>query len=243
MVPDIIVLVPYRNREKHKNFFERHIKYVLEGKNYEYFFCHQCDNRSFNRGAIKNIGFMAIKKKYPDHYKTITITFNDVDCLPFYPNQLDYKTTTGTIKHYYGFKYALGGIVSITGQDFEKMNGYPNYWSWGYEDNSLNDRAIHNNIIVDRSVFYDILDEDIIHFQHGYKRNFNNKMPKYYLKNKLIGGLNTLHNVNFSIKDNFIDITNFECELKENITGYHDLRNGMKHKIERGAGLMSMRFI
>jgi hypothetical protein len=41
-------------------------------------------------------------------------------------NLINYATTVGNIKHFYGFTFTLGGIVSITGEDFEKMNGYLN---------------------------------------------------------------------------------------------------------------------
>ena len=44
-----------------------------------------------------------------------------MDTLPFH-KIFDYDTTEGTIKHYYGFTYALGGIVVIKGSDFEKTN-------------------------------------------------------------------------------------------------------------------------
>ena len=47
----------------------------------------------------------------------------------------------------------LGGIVSITAGDFEKINGFPNLWSWGYEDNALNQRAKFHNITIDEVSF------------------------------------------------------------------------------------------
>ena len=53
----------------------------------------------------------------------------------------DYQTELGTVKHYYGFETALGGIVVIKGADFEKINGYPNYWGWGLEDAALQHRC------------------------------------------------------------------------------------------------------
>ena len=48
----------------------------------------------FNRGATKNIGFLAMK--YPDTYKQITFVFNDVDTIPNKKNLFNYKTRKGT---------------------------------------------------------------------------------------------------------------------------------------------------
>ena len=84
-IPKRVFIVPYRNRVQHKFFFSKYMSFILEDKDdYEIYFSHQCDARTFNRGAIKNIGFIAIKNKYPEHYKDITFIFNDVDTIPFY---------------------------------------------------------------------------------------------------------------------------------------------------------------
>jgi len=142
--PKVVFIVPYRNRPQHKFFFSNYLKTILEDSylkdDYEIYFSHQCDIRAFNRGATKNIGFLAIKEKYPNDYKNITFVFNDIDTIPF-ANIFNYETNSGVVKHFYGFDYALGGIVAVKGSDFEKINGYPNFWGWGMEDNVLQTRC------------------------------------------------------------------------------------------------------
>ena len=67
MVPKIIFIVPYRDRIQHKHFFDVYMKHILEDipKNtYEIYYAEQNDKRPFNRGAMKNIGFMAMMEKY-----------------------------------------------------------------------------------------------------------------------------------------------------------------------------------
>jgi hypothetical protein len=144
---------------------------LLEGKDYEIFFVHQFDNRSFNRGAMKNIGFLSAKTKYPN-YKDINFVFNDVDTIPF-NDIFDYQTTEGVVKHYYGFEHALGGIVVIKGSDFEKINGFPNCWGWGSEDTSLQKRCIAHKIKIDRSDFKCIGNPQILQLFDGVERIIN----------------------------------------------------------------------
>jgi len=178
--PEIIFIVPYRDREPHKHFFSEYMNRVVmsdhvKNKDYAIYFVEQKDTRPFNRGAMKNIGFLAIKYKYPLHYRDITFVFNDVDTIPHKKNVLNYKTNHGTIKHFYGFTFALGGIFSITGADFERIEGFPNFWGWGCEDNCIYDRAIQNGIYVDRSTFFKIGDMNILHIYDGVVRNICRK--------------------------------------------------------------------
>lgn len=199
-IPEIVFIIPYRNRPYQKYFFINYTQTILEnsGINYEIYFSHQCDIRAFNRGGVKNIGFLAIKNKYPQHYQNITFVFNDIDTIPF-SNILDYKTTNGIVKHFYGFNYALGGIVSFTGHDFELTNGYPNYWGWGMEDNVLQKRCEQIGLQIDRTQFYKIGSPEILHLFDGVSRIINRKDPWRATHDNGIDGIKTIHKLKYSI--------------------------------------------
>jgi hypothetical protein len=201
-VPLVVFIVPYRNRPQHKFFFSNYMTSILKssdlGSSYEIYFSHQCDARSFNRGATKNIGFLAVKEKYPNDYQNITFVFNDIDTVPF-SNIFDYITSSGMVKHFYGFKYALGGIVSITGKDFELVNGYPNFWGWGMEDNVLQKRCESAGLIVNRDQFYPIGSPDILQLFDGVSRLINKKDPWRATHDNGIDGLKTIHKLDYEI--------------------------------------------
>ena len=209
MVPKIIFIVHYRDRIQHKHFFDVYMKHILEDipKNtYEIYYAEQNDKRPFNRGAMKNIGFMAMMEKYKQHYQDITFVFHDVDSLPYKKNIINYETTRGTIKHFYGFEHLLGGIVSITGHDFKLINGFPNFWTWGYEDNILQSRALKANLTIDRSTFFKINNPNILHFFHGSTRNHDITMTGNHKTNS---GIKTIFDLNYTIHNNTICINHF----------------------------------
>ena len=198
-IPKRIFIVPYRNRIQHKFFFSKYMNFLLEDMDdYEIYFSHQCDARTFNRGAVKNIGFIAAKNKYPEHYKDITFIFNDIDTMPFY-KIFDYATTDGIVKHYYGFKFTLGGIVVIKGSDFENLNGYPCFWGWGMEDNSLQKRCQAIGLKIDRSLFYEIGSPEILQLFDGVSRIISKKDPWRGEYDNGIDGLRTISQLKYNI--------------------------------------------
>ena len=214
------------------------MKYILEDydkNDYEIYYSFQNDNRPFNRGATKNIGFIALKNKYINNYKNITFVFNDVDTLPYKKNTLNYITKQGIIKHFFGFTFALGGIVSITGADFEKIGGFPNNWGWGFEDNALNDRALKNNIIIDRNTFFHIKSPEIIQIRSSEIRTISNNENIKFYKKQLNETYNNINNLNYTFdEDNtdntdnnefIINITNFTTLTHPNSSNYfnHDV--------------------
>ena len=200
-VPKRVFIVPYRNRVQHKFFFSKYMSFILEDSDdYEIYFSHQCDARTFNRGGVKDIGFIAIKNKYPRHYKDITFIFNDIDTIPF--NKIfDYQTTHGIVKHYYGFKYALGGIVVMKGADFEKINGFPCFWGWGMEDNALQKRCDRAGLTVDRSIFYNIGSPEMLQLFDGISRIISKKDPWRGEHDNGVDGLRTITQLKYNIDE------------------------------------------
>ena len=168
--------------------------------------------------VCKNIGFIAIKKKYPNDYKDITFVFNDIDTLPALKNTFNFITTKGTVKHFYGFTYALGGIFSITGGDFEKCNGFPNNWGWGLEDNAMHDRTLLYELKIDRSQFVPLNSKLVIHLYDHPNRIINNKEPGNYLHKNLRDNLNNINELNYEIVRNSVSDTPMDSETSTKIS-------------------------
>jgi hypothetical protein len=230
--PKCVFIVPYRDREEHYKFFSNQMKIILEDyspEDYKIYYIHQCDARNFNRGAMKNIGFLMLKHKYPNDYKNITIVFNDVDTIPIRKNLIDYNTRPGVVKHHYGFTYTLGGIFSIKGSDFEKVNGFPNFWAWGYEDNLINQRVTQANITIDRSEFYGIGDKNIIRLNDGNLRQVNRDEFNRYMQLTREGFPN-IYNLEYEIDETsgFVNVFHFTTNHAANsqANSIHNLIDG-----------------
>jgi hypothetical protein len=217
-VPKYVFIVPYRDREPHRVFFSTYIYKVMEDvppEDWMFYFVHQNDKRPFNRGAMKNIGFLALKTAYPNDYKNIIFIFNDVDTLPYDKNVLNYHTEYGVIKHFYGFHFALGGIFSVRGVDFERINGFPNYWAWGGEDNLIHERAKQFGLTIDRSNFFTIGNMKILQFADGLKRLIcRDELATSIMPNNS-DGLSKLTNVTSVIYNDthMIDVTSFDTYI------------------------------
>ena len=205
MIPELVFIIPYRSREAHLNAYSQTMKYLLDEIKdipYEMVVSEQGDNKDFNRGAMKNAGFIYIRNKYPNNYQNMTFVFNDVDLFPGVKGIIPhYITKKGVIKHFYGFTFALGGIFSILGSDFERVNGFPNYWGWGFEDNCIHQRALKNKITINRENFSNIGHLNWVHAFHGSARKLDNKVTHKYLEDKQNNnGISTIKITNVSEK-------------------------------------------
>ena len=211
-VPSLIFIIPYRDREQHLAFFKNHMTTVIlkdiPENTYQFLIVKQNDSRSFNRGAMKNIGFLHVKSKYPNDYDKITLVFNDVDTMP-YTNILNYETRQGIVKHFYGYTYALGGIFSINAKDFEETGGFPNFWAWGYEDNAMNQRVLAKNLTIDRSTFFPIMDKNILQLKDGITRLVNRGEYDDFKQNHM-DTLWDIHNIQTDTEDGFLQVNAFE---------------------------------
>lgn len=128
-------------------------RYFNEVLNYDLYIIEQSDdNELFNIGKLKNIGFdycQKLKEKY-DLY-----IFTDIDMIPDHDLIQYFNTIPKSIMSlaYKGTRYNtdykpfLGGLISVSGDIFQKINGYPNnFYGWGGEDDSLFIRMVQNKI-------------------------------------------------------------------------------------------------
>ena len=137
------VCVPYRNREEHLNQFVprvgRHLK--EQGIDFQIYFCHQVDDKLFNRGATKNIAAKHAFEEGCDY-----VVWHDIDMIPepgadySYPKDNPIHLATRISQMDYRLKYHeyFGGAVLFSKEQVEATNGYSNdYWDWGMEDDDL----------------------------------------------------------------------------------------------------------
>ncbi len=197
-------IIPYRNRKEHLDEFIRRFTEMLKDKDIDaqFYIIHQMNPKEFNRGALNNIGFLEVCKSRSDGL----FIFHDVDTYPTYWGSIQYDTKLGQIRHPVGEKnHNLGTICCFWKNEFEKVNGFPNYWGWGIEDVTLLYRAKKHNIIIDESNSVDLNDSKKIYNPKHYK----NVQKEYECANK-----NTeLHHIEMKTNNNYNGLSNIEYEV------------------------------
>lgn len=172
-------IIPYRNRKEQLDEFIRRFTEYTKDKDIDaqFYIIHQINPGEFNRGAMKNIGFLEVCKSRPDGL----FIFHDVDTYPTYWGSIKYDTRPSEIRHPVGEKnHNLGTICCFWKNEFEKINGFPNYWGWGIEDVTILYRAKKYNIIIDENNIIDLNDSKKCNNPIHYK----NKGKEYEFANK-----------------------------------------------------------
>lgn len=155
----IFIIVPFRQdsevdffnnkkniRKTQKKFFIEYFKKILDGFDYYIFIIEQRkDGQKFNRGLLLNIGAYLTNMFVKDNDILIFHNLNsypEKDILPYYFNKPKYPNSITQALNI-NFDHNLDGILSITYEDFKKVNGFPNnFFGKGGGENI----AIYNRI-------------------------------------------------------------------------------------------------
>ena len=149
-----IIIIPYRNRKIHLDYFLKHSAPLLKKHipDLEIIIVEQnWDINLFNRGKLLNIGF--------HYYNDLEYNYilHDVDINPISLAVIKkYKKNVknNVIQGIYNYVTTLGGIIKLNGYTFKKINGFPNnYWGWGKEDDCLQNRSEFLNINIKKFIF------------------------------------------------------------------------------------------
>jgi xylosylprotein 4-beta-galactosyltransferase len=140
----LAVLVPFRNRHEELQEFVPHIHRFLsrQGVLHDIWIINQADSYRFNRASLLNAGFLMSRDRC-DY-----IVMHDVDLLPdnnqlqySYPPSGPYHISSPSLHPLYHYKTFVGGVLSLTREQFEQVNGLSNlFWGWGREDDEFYQR-------------------------------------------------------------------------------------------------------
>jgi hypothetical protein len=170
-------IIPYRNRKEHLDEFIKRFTDMLKDKDIDahFFIIHQINPKEFNRGAMKNIGFLEIPKSRSDGL----FIFHDVDTYPTYWGSIQYDTKKGEFRRpiMNSSPENLGLICCCWKEDFERTNGFANYWGWGSEDAALYFRAKLLGITINENNMISYKDNKYIINREHYR---NNQKEHYY---------------------------------------------------------------
>lgn len=131
-----IIIIPYRDRETHLNFFITNIVPLIEKymPSTKILVFEQDIGKQFNRGKIFNVAFKEYKNK------TKFFITHDIDTIPSESIVKDIytKDDIDIFRIISPHHESFGGILKIKHDTIYNINGFPNnIWGWGIEDRAL----------------------------------------------------------------------------------------------------------
>lgn len=137
----IAIIVPFRNRFEELLQFVPHMHQFLNQQkvNHKIYIVNQIDQHRFNRASLINVGHL-LSRNECDY-----LAMHDVDLLPLnpnlpysYPKHGPFHVAAPELHPKYHYSTFVGGILILTREDFELVNGLSNkYWGWGLEDDEF----------------------------------------------------------------------------------------------------------
>ena len=206
---DLLIVVPYRNRQEHFNEFIKNAPAYFDRQNltYDILICELDKEGDWNAGLCVNsvVDFLKNGKEYEWIY------VHHVDVWPVdgewcYPSNDEVYHNLGDY-----------GSCLMKLKIFFEVNGYcNNFWGWGGEDNELYEKLRNIGVIVHS------VDEN---YPVKYDTRFQNHERKFN-GNNYGGGINNLFLKNSLTRDNINDFYDFASvkslpNIKDNI--YHQL--------------------
>ena len=139
---ELILVVPYRNREENLKEFIPHIRHFLKDVRHRIVVIEQAEDGLFNRAKLLNVGFSLYRDA------NAYFCFHDVDMLPesascgySYPVMPTHLSAYCSQFDYQFDPDYFGGVLLVNKEDFLRVNGFSNqYWGWGAEDDDLRKR-------------------------------------------------------------------------------------------------------
>jgi len=139
---ELIIIVPYRDREENLRQFIPHMHRYLLGLKHRIVLIEQEGDGLFNKAKLLNVGFRLYQSQ------SAYFCFHDVDLLPepgscdySYPAMPTHLSAYCSQFEYRFYSYYFGGVVLVSRGDFRRVNGCSNqYWGWGGEDDDLRKR-------------------------------------------------------------------------------------------------------
>lgn len=189
----LLVVVPYRDRERHLSHFIPYLSSTLNQQNItnQIVVIEQSIHRPFNRGLVSNIGFDIFHNDF-DY-----VCIHDVDMIG---EDFDYSYELNCVIHLSfnrkvdneyvaAYDRYLGGVVMFDKKDFLKINGFSNsYWGWGCEDDDLRLRCHTFNLnILYKKGHYSTLPHEKTVDKNLYQKNYNFMVEQFkYVNNERI---------------------------------------------------------